>query len=141
MIGLPFNDHQCLGAITQILAALVAERDPALVELATQYPTTAALIHYIRSLPQRDDLGDPDDGPKVHACAPPQRVRIGAPDPNCVERAALFLGIEELNHPEHTRQLATVDTRSGCTRSRWSMASRSSSIRASPASAWSAAWR
>jgi hypothetical protein len=110
MIGLPFNDHQCLGAITQLLAAMVAERDPALVELAAQHPTTTALVRYIRSLPQRDDLGDPDDGPKVHACAPPQRVRIGAPDPNCVERAALFLGIEELNHPEHTRQLATVDT-------------------------------
>lgn len=110
MIGLPFNDHECLGAITQIVAAMVADRDPALVELAAQYPTTPALINYIRSLPQRDDLGEPDDGPKVHACVPAQRVRIGAPDPNCVERAALFVGVEDLNHPAHTRQLATVDT-------------------------------
>ena len=110
MIGLPFNDYPCLGAITQILAAMVADNDPALLELAAQYPTTPRLIDYIRGLPQRDDLGDPDDGPKVHACMPPQRVRIGAPDPNCVERAALFLGVEEINHPEHTRQLATVDT-------------------------------
>ena len=110
MIGLPFNDHQCLGAITQILATMVEERDPVLLELAAQYPTTSALIDYIRSLPQRDDLGDPADGPRVHACTPPQRVRIGALDPNCVERAALLVAVEEINHPEHTRQLATVDT-------------------------------
>lgn len=110
MIGLPFNDHQCLGAITQILATMVEDNDPVLLELAAQYPTTRQLIDYIRSLPQRDDLGDPGDGPRVNACAPPQRVRIGAPDPNCVERAALFLAVEEINHPAHTRQLATVDT-------------------------------
>lgn len=110
MIGLPFNDHQCLGAITQILATMVDERDPVLLELAAQYPTTRELIAYIRSLPQRDDLGDPADGPRVHACAPPQRVRIGAPDPNCVERGALLVAVEEINRPQHTYQLATVDT-------------------------------
>jgi hypothetical protein len=110
MIGLPFNDHQCLGAITQILATMVDDNDPVLLELAAQYPTTRQLTDYIRSLPQRDDLGDPSDGPRVHACTPPQRVRIGAPDPNCVERAALFLAVEEINRPQHTRQLATVDT-------------------------------
>ena len=110
MIGLPFNDHQCLGTITQILATMVDERDPVLLELAAQYPTTRELIAYIRSLPQRDDLGDPADGPRVHACLPPQRVRIGAPDPNCVERGALLVAVEEINHPQHTYQLATVDT-------------------------------
>lgn len=110
MIGLPFNDHPCLGAITQILATMVEDNDPVLLELAGQYPTTPGLIEYIRSLPQRDDLGDPADGPRVHACTPPQRVRLGAPDPNCVERAALFVAVEEINHPQHARQLATVDT-------------------------------
>jgi hypothetical protein len=110
MIGLPYNDQQCLGAITQILATMVEEQDPVLLELAAQYPTTRDLIDYIRSLPQRDDMGDPSDGPRVQACAPPQRVRIGAPDPNCVERAALFVAVEEMSRPHHTRQLATVDT-------------------------------
>jgi len=110
MIGLPFNDHQCLGAITQILATMVEDNDPVLLELAAQYPTTSALVDYIRSLPQRDDLGDPTDGPRVHACTPPQRVRIGARDPNCLERSALLVAVEEINHPQHTRQLATVDT-------------------------------
>jgi len=110
MIGLPYNDHQCLGAISQILATMVAENDPVLLELAAQYPTTRELVDYIRSLPQRDDLGDPDDGPRVHACSPPQRVRIGADDPNCVERGALLVAVEEINRPQHTYQLATVDT-------------------------------
>jgi hypothetical protein len=110
MIGLPFNDLQCLGAITQILATMVDENDPVLLELAAQHPTTRELVDYIRSLPQRDDLGDPADGPRVHACSPPQRVRIGADDPNCVERGALLVAVEEINRPEHTYQLATVDT-------------------------------
>jgi len=51
MIGLPYNDHQCLGAITQILATMIAENDPVLLELAAQYPTTRELVDYIRSLP------------------------------------------------------------------------------------------
>lgn len=110
MIALPFNDHSCLGAISQILATLVEERDPVLLELAAQHPTREALIAHIRSLPQRDDLGDPDDGPRVQACSPPQRVRIGPPDPNCVERAALLIAVEDLNRPQHAYQLATVDT-------------------------------
>ena len=118
MIGLPYNDHQCLGAITQILATMVDENDPVLLELAAQYPTTRELVDYIRSLPQRDDLGDPDDGPRVHACSPPQRVRIGADDPNCVERGALLVAVEEINHPQHTYQSRRSTRRSACTRSR-----------------------
>ena len=113
MIGLPYNDYDCLGAISQILATMVGEQDPVLFELAAKYPTRPQLIDYIRSLPQRDDTGDPDDGPRVHACSPPQRVRLDAPDPNCVERAALFIAVEDINRPEHTYQLATVDTKIG----------------------------
>ena len=56
MIGLPYNDHQCLGAITQILATMVEENDPVLLELAAQYPTTRELVDYIRSLPQREQV-------------------------------------------------------------------------------------
>ena len=113
MIGLPFNDWGCLGAISEVIQRLVIERDPVLVELADKYPSTEQLIAYLRGLPQRDDLGDPADGPRVDACSPSQRVRFGAPDPNCVERAALFVGVEELRDPSHTRQLATVDTEIG----------------------------
>lgn len=110
MIGVPFNDHECLGPVSQIQATMVEEQDPALLELAAQYPTQRQLVDYIRSRPQRDDLGDPADGPRVHACSPPQRLQIDGEAPNCLERAFLFGAVMELNHPEHAYQLATVDT-------------------------------
>lgn len=110
MIGLPYNDYACLGAISETVAALILEQDPALLELADKYPTRAAVIDYIRSLPQRDDLGDPADGPRMHACTPPQRLEIPSQSPNCVERSALAAALLEINEPAHTYQLATVDT-------------------------------
>lgn len=111
MIGVPFdnNDLTCLGSISEVVVDLVEAGDPLLVEIAQKYPTTAALAAWIRSLPQRDDFGTPGDGPKVEACQPVQRLRIPAPDPNCVERAALYLGVAELIDPYPVRQLATLD--------------------------------
>ncbi len=109
MIGLPFNDHACLGSISQVIAELVASQDPVIVELAKQHATTQSLARWIRSLPQRDDDGAKGDGPKVEACEPPQRLRVPADDPNCVERAAMYLAIAEFIDPKPVRQLATVD--------------------------------
>jgi hypothetical protein len=109
MIGLPFNDHACLGSISQVIAELVANEDPIIVELAKQHPTTKSLVRWIRTLPQRDDDGIRGDGPKVEACEPPQRLRVPAEDPNCVERAAMYLAIAEFIDPEPARQLATLD--------------------------------
>jgi hypothetical protein len=110
VIALPFNDLRCLGSITEVVAELVTHRDEVLLELAEKYPTTDALAGYIRSLPQRDDDGEKHDGPKVETCAPPQRLRLPAPDPNCVERAALYVAVGELIDPRPVRQLATLDT-------------------------------
>jgi hypothetical protein len=111
VIGVPFdnNDLTCLSAISQVMVDLVERCDPLLAELAQKYPTTAELAAWIRSLPQRDDYGTPGDGPKVEACEPVQRLRIPAPDPNCVERGALYLGVAELIDPWPVRQLATLD--------------------------------
>jgi hypothetical protein len=111
VIGVPFdnNDLTCLSAISEEMVDLVERRDPLLGEIAQKYPTTEALAAWIRSLPQRDDFGTPGDGPKVEACEPVQRLRIPAPDPNCVERAALYLGVAELIDPYPVRQLATLD--------------------------------
>src|SRR5206468_4130270 len=83
---------------------------PVITEIAEKHPTTASLAAWIRTLPQRDDDGDDKDGPKVEACEPPQRLRIPAPDPNCVERSALYVAVAELIDPEPVRQLATLDT-------------------------------
>ena len=113
MIGLPFNDVRCLSSITEVVAELVEHRDPVIVELAAKHPTTEALASWIRSQPQRDDLGDPADGPRVSECKPPQRLRIPAVDMNCVERAATYLAVAELIDPRPVRQLATLDTPAG----------------------------
>jgi hypothetical protein len=109
VIALPFNDHSCLVSISQVIAELVKNEDAVIVELAKQHPTTQSLVRWIRSLPQRDDNGERGDGPKVKACDPPQRLRVPADDPNCVERAAMYLAIAELIDPEPVRQLATLD--------------------------------
>jgi hypothetical protein len=93
VIGLPVNDHACLGQITEVIAELVRRRDPVIEDLAQRYASRSALIAWIRALPQRDDNGDPDDGPKADGCSPPQRLRIPAPDPNCVERAAMYVAV------------------------------------------------
>lgn len=110
MIGLPFNDLRCLGTITEVVAELVKHEDEVISEIAAKHATTSSLATWIRTLPQRDDDGAPEDGPKVETCEPPQRLRIPAPDPNCVERAALYLAVAELIDPEPARQLATLDT-------------------------------
>jgi len=110
VIGLPFNDLQCLGSITEVVAELVKHEDPVIAEIAAKHPTTGSLVAWIRTLPQRDDEGHDKDGPKVETCDPPQRLRIPAPDPNCLERSALYVAVAELIDPAPVRQLATLDT-------------------------------
>jgi hypothetical protein len=111
VIGVPFedNDLTCLGGITELIVGIVNEHPRWLGELASQFRTTEELAAWIRSLPQRDDEGMPDDGPKVVVCEPWQRLRLPAPDPNCVERAALYVAVAELVDPWPVRRLATLD--------------------------------
>lgn len=84
MIGLPFNDLRCLGSITEVIAELVANRDEVIAEIARKHHSTESLANWIRSLPQRDDAGEEDDGPRIKECKPTQRLRIPADDPNCI---------------------------------------------------------
>jgi len=115
MIAAPLNDHACLVQITDLVRDHVQKRDPAFVELAAQVGTTDSLALHLQALPQRDDQGDPADGPRADACAPSQRVRLSPipPDPNCVERAAIYTGVAELIDPEPVRQLKTTMTSAG----------------------------
>lgn len=113
MIAVPLNDRECLGAITEQVAAMVRDRDPVLVQLAQAHDDTAALAEALRARPQRDDEGLPCDGPKVEACDPVQRLRINPDDPNCVERGATYLGAAELIDPVPVRRLATTHTPGG----------------------------
>jgi hypothetical protein len=70
VIGLPFgtNDTTCLSAASEQAADLVGRRDPLLVEYVQPFHSTQQAYEHIRSLPQRDDEGAPDDGPKLDAC-------------------------------------------------------------------------
>ncbi len=113
MILPPKNDVTCLGQITEDVQQRLAAGDRSIAALARELGSTAALVRWIRSLPQRDDHGVVGDGPKVEACAPPQRLRIPAPDPNCVERAALYLAVAELLDPVPRRWLATIRPAAG----------------------------
>lgn len=113
MIDNPINDHTCLSQVTEVVRELIRLQDPLIVELAHRFATTGELVEWIRTLPQRDDTGDPSDGPKAPACTPPQRLRIPADDPNCLERGALLLAVAEMIDPVPVRRLATVDTPNG----------------------------
>jgi hypothetical protein len=107
MIEDPINDVDCLSKVTD--AAMDASETEEVRDLASRFDSTRELAGWIRTLPQRNDAGDPDEGPKV-SCDVPQRLRIPADDPNCVERAALFLAAGELIDPTAERQVATIDT-------------------------------
>lgn len=111
MIGLPFgtNDTTCLIAASEQAAGLVEQRDPLLVDYARPFHTAQEAYAHIRTLPQRDDEGEPDDGPKVDMCHPVQRLRVPAPDPNCFERAVLGMILGEMLDPHPVRQLATLE--------------------------------
>ena len=110
MIGEPYNDRACLGAITEHARERATSAD--VQAIAASFATAAELAAWIRTLPQKNDDGDPLDGPKV-ACDVPQRLRIPTTDPNCVERAAFYLAAAESIEPGAVRALATIDTELG----------------------------
>lgn len=113
MIEAPLNDDECLGPTTDQVLAEIAAANPAITDLAAQFTTTDELAAWFRTLPQRDDNGVPDDGPKVAACRPPQRLQFDNPSPNCFERSARFIAAAELIEPHHVYRLATVSTPNG----------------------------
>jgi hypothetical protein len=113
LIAHPHNDHECLVPATEQVIAAVQAGHPALVELAERFDDTDALAAWFRTLPQRDDDGDPADGPKVSACRPAQRLDFDNPFPNCFERACKFSGAAEMIDPHRVYRLATVQTPTG----------------------------
>ena len=106
MIGAPINDAACLDQLTAIAREGAARAD--IKALGARFQDTAELARWIRALPQRDDTGDATEGPRV-VCDVGQRARLMADDPNCVERAILYLAAAEVIDPQPVRQLATVD--------------------------------
>ncbi|MFT3695822.1 MAG: hypothetical protein QM831_21985 [Kofleriaceae bacterium] len=110
MIASPVNDRTCLDAATKKICLEIERGNPALFDRAHQFTNLDDLTAWFRTLPQRDDEGDAHDGPKVHGCRPPQRLRLDASDPNCFERSLRFIGIAELIDPNHVYRLKTIST-------------------------------
>jgi transposase-like protein len=104
------NDYECLDQLTLVAIRAVGRGD--IARFARRFSSTAALRRWIRNLPQRDDEGVPGDGPKV-ACDVPQRTRVPALDPNCVERSLLYLAVAEHMDARPVRGLATILTPAG----------------------------
>lgn len=96
MIGGPLNDKACLTQMTTAASEGTASLE--VRALAARFTTTAALAAWIRRRPQRDDSGDPSDGPRVE-CDVSQRVRLAPKDPNCVERGIVYVAAEERIDP------------------------------------------
>lgn len=115
MILDPINDRACLDALTAQVRQRVDPRAPdrSMAALARELGSTAALVRWLRQQPQRDDTGAPEDGPRVDACRPSQRVRFLPVDPNCVERSLTYLAVAELIDPQPSRRLATTRTPAG----------------------------
>lgn len=83
MIAPPLNDYECLCPTTDQIVAELSAQNPAMVDLAARFTNTDDLAAWFRTLPQRDDNGSPEEGPKVEACRPPQRLQLDNPSPNC----------------------------------------------------------
>lgn len=113
MIASPDTDTACLDAVTDEIRTRLGNHDRSLNGMARDLGSTAALVRWIRQLPQRDDDGLATDGPKIAACVPVQRLRLPSLDPNCVERAALYVAVAELLDPTPVRQLTTITTPAG----------------------------
>ena len=110
MIVAPVNDVECLAQLTTIARELASTT---LVQtVARHLGSREAVIRWIQAKPQADDDGR--EAIRYITCDVPQRVRLLADDPNCVERAtdALLL-LESLERMKLTssaaRALATVD--------------------------------
>src|ERR1700742_2359144 len=76
-------------------------------DVAAHLSSREAVIEWLQSLPQEDDVGD--EKVRVIQCDVPQRVRLFPDDPNCVERSLAALLLLEVVAPKTTRALATIE--------------------------------
>lgn len=101
----PLNDKQCLALMHR--EALRYAQLPAVRAYARQFRSLREAARHIRAMRQRDDLGDPGDGPRL-ACEVSQRLRFAPSDPNCFERTMLYLALAEILAPRRIRSSASL---------------------------------
>ena len=101
----PLNDKECLTLAHQEARRLAAL--PWFRTFVSQFGHLREFIRYVRSLEQRDDVGDPADGPRI-SCQISQRLRYAPSDPNCFERTVLFLAAGEILDSNTVRTSASL---------------------------------
>ena len=106
----PLNDGGCLSKLHD--AADEFARTPQAIAMAAQFEGEKDIVDFIRSLEQRDDLGDPLDGPRIQ-CDVSQRLRLPTYDPACFERTGLFFAFMRLVCPDVIVSSATVEVNDG----------------------------
>ena len=99
------NDKPCLELLHDHVRAFI--QTPMGRALAARFSSVEELIEYIRNLDQRDDLGDPDDGPRL-PCEVSARARFNPEDPHCLERSILYHIVAEQIDPETLRTTASL---------------------------------
>lgn len=110
MIGEPINDWQCLDQVTHSARSLYLSDDA--LRNARRLGSRKSVIEWIQDKPQTDDTGQEDT--QYIQCDVAQRLRLFAPDPNCIERArdAMIL-LESLEYlvlaAPADRALATIE--------------------------------
>lgn len=110
MIIAPINDVDCLSQLTTMVRELARTT---LVRLVARHlGTREATIEWLQLKPQEDDDGS--EPVQFFSCDVPQRLRLFADAPNCVERASdaaiVLEALEQMQmSPPMTRALATID--------------------------------
>ena len=106
----PKNDPECLNKVHDAARAFAATEQAR--NMASHLTNLEDVAEYIRALEHRDDLGDPNDGPRIQ-CDVPQRLRLPAFDPNCLERSAMFIAFASHVEPDVDVSTATVRVDNG----------------------------
>lgn len=101
----PLNDKRCLRLLIAEAKRYAAR--PEVQAYARRFANLGEFQRHVRQLEQRDDLGDPADGPRL-PCEISQRTRFAPSDPNCWERTLLYLAVAELLAPGILRTAASL---------------------------------
>jgi hypothetical protein len=101
----PLNAGGCLGKLHESVRAFRDTQTAQQLARHCETPEQAAV--FIRTLDQRDDFGDPKDGPRL-SCEVSQRLRLPTLDPNCFERTAMYLALVSILDPDREVTSATL---------------------------------
>ena len=101
----PLNDIDCLDLMHDEVVRYAAL--PHVKMMADEYDDAEDVAEQMRRRPQRDDRGDPDDGPRL-PCEISQRVRFAPSNPNCFERTLTYLSLAEILDPNTKRTSASM---------------------------------